>query len=652
MRKKNFNAKKNADEQFWYPSLEDDTHGDAQRNILVHIAVDFPRVKAFGNYEELDTSKNDKFSYGFDQLYSIFFHNYVDQKTPPTIKLEEHSSGKSILHIIPYGVDEKHRSTLSVLLSKLEALVYQIMLDEFNAPDKTLELTATVQKDEHYQHFKHNNQLVEFCQIYCRKTNRNWGVIIEQANKGERQELMYLLGIIKGNFKTLGKKLGPLFLKSLSPYVHGQIVNERKPVFYINNSGRKSTFSLKERIKEEICKTTDLDKVEEHALFKIHETFSNNFNSPNLAKPLKDNINDIEARFRDYYVEQEEYNYGDLIKLQPGRYLSPHYSQRTEKSLLHNQEESSSIVMYCIVGESEGVVLTAAWRIARKFKIGGVIKVLTTNGDLAQKVSDHIENDIASLNDLLVKQGLEANAWSFEHLHDIEIARTLNGEEFVDITSDSHRTEFAELMYKRIKELTSQRQAPLYCVMSGGRKTMSMDMALVMSLLGREQDRLFHVITDTERDLEVDDFDDYEHQISLIDYPYLPFRQIHQEEQPNSLTKTIRMTQKILRTKNAGFKIIKSHLEFLTEEENAGDGILTLSVSIGQRRESTNEIKVRFSKARNSMHLVILWYIADSIQRNSEFLICPGVPEQYFVFPRTKNRNSHYMLNDFGGVLF
>lgn len=63
-----------------------------------------------------------------------------------------------------------------------------------------------------------------------------------------------------------------------------------------------------------------------------------------------------------------------------------------------------------------------------------------------------------------------------------------------DIQSRSDSENFLELILRVLWEKTSDAQTAVHCSLAGGRKTMSSYMALVMQMLGREQDKLYHVL--------------------------------------------------------------------------------------------------------------------------------------------------------------
>lgn len=64
-----------------------------------------------------------------------------------------------------------------------------------------------------------------------------------------------------------------------------------------------------------------------------------------------------------------------------------------------------------------------------------------------------------------------------------------------DIRNDKQNKLFPNKLAKIIKEKTEDINTVLHCVLSGGRKSMTAHLALVLSLFGRDHDKLYHVLT-------------------------------------------------------------------------------------------------------------------------------------------------------------
>ncbi|MGH7601404.1 MAG: CRISPR-associated ring nuclease Csm6, partial [bacterium] len=112
-----------------------------------------------------------------------------------------------------------------------------------------------------------------------------------------------------------------------------------------------------------------------------------------------------------------------------------------------------------------------------------------------------------------------------------------------DIRSRQDSETFLELILRVLWEKTSDPHTAMHCSLAGGRKTMSTYMALVMQMLGREQDKLYHVLlTPPEAEHHVDfyypapvsqilplpdgrEFDSAQVKVELVEIPYVRLRE-------------------------------------------------------------------------------------------------------------------------------
>lgn len=74
--------------------------------------------------------------------------------------------------------------------------------------------------------------------------------------------------------------------------------------------------------------------------------------------------------------------------------------------------------------------------------------------------------------------------------------------ELPDIRSDKDNILFPNKASEFLKSKTADPDTVLYCSITGGRKSMSVHMANVLSLFAREQDRLLHVLTKEENEFK------------------------------------------------------------------------------------------------------------------------------------------------------
>jgi len=112
-----------------------------------------------------------------------------------------------------------------------------------------------------------------------------------------------------------------------------------------------------------------------------------------------------------------------------------------------------------------------------------------------------------------------------------------------DIRSRRDSETFLELILRVLWEKTSDANTAVHCSLAGGRKTMSTYMALVIQMLGREQDKLYHVLlTPPEAEHHADfyypapmsqilplpdgrEFDSAEVKVELVEIPYVRLRE-------------------------------------------------------------------------------------------------------------------------------
>ena len=94
--------------------------------------------------------------------------------------------------------------------------------------------------------------------------------------------------------------------------------------------------------------------------------------------------------------------------------------------------------------------------------------------------------------------------------------------EMYDIRNDTHNKLFPNKICEVLKKLSSSNDNVLHCSVSGGRKTMSVDMALAISIFGRNNDKLYHVLTDDK--LEFSKFyPDSAQESKMLEIAEIPF---------------------------------------------------------------------------------------------------------------------------------
>lgn len=86
---------------------------------------------------------------------------------------------------------------------------------------------------------------------------------------------------------------------------------------------------------------------------------------------------------------------------------------------------------------------------------------------------------------------------------------------------------FTDLVFNTLNSLVSSETNVIHCLISGGRKTMSVDLAMAMSLLARNCDKMYHVLAEKEfesKGLYFPENQDDRNKVILIEKPFLHLR--------------------------------------------------------------------------------------------------------------------------------
>ncbi len=128
--------------------------------------------------------------------------------------------------------------------------------------------------------------------------------------------------------------------------------------------------------------------------------------------------------------------------------------------------------------------------------------------------------------------------------------------ELADIRTDKDNILFPNIASNFIKSLTSDPENILYCVISGGRKTMSVHLANALSLFGRETDKLLHILTHEKNEFKgfYPKTNEEDRTLELSEIPYLRLRylissSLHKEEFASmNYSQIVEFTQNKLKT--------------------------------------------------------------------------------------------------------
>lgn len=121
------------------------------------------------------------------------------------------------------------------------------------------------------------------------------------------------------------------------------------------------------------------------------------------------------------------------------------------------------------------------------------LHIITTSGKFGHEASQKALIDEQRLKQLCETYGIPIPLFDTYHIHRITNAQ---GKYLTDITTASDNEAAADFITTKVREFTRDENTSLHVSIAGGRKTMSYYMGYAMSLYGRMQDRLSHVLVD------------------------------------------------------------------------------------------------------------------------------------------------------------
>ncbi|WP_020560074.1 CRISPR-associated ring nuclease Csm6 [Thiofilum flexile] len=116
--------------------------------------------------------------------------------------------------------------------------------------------------------------------------------------------------------------------------------------------------------------------------------------------------------------------------------------------------------------------------------------ITTTEG--ARKLSENLLGENGALQRLCQDYDISLPQITSQHIHII----TREQQELADIKTEADNTATADFITALVHQLTADPDTSLHVSIAGGRKTMSYYLGYALSLFGRMQDRLSHVLVD------------------------------------------------------------------------------------------------------------------------------------------------------------
>lgn len=166
---------------------------------------------------------------------------------------------------------------------------------------------------------------------------------------------------------------------------------------------------------------------------------------------------------------------------------------------MFKENNGKSVVLVACVGTSPAVLTETVWALAHETVpvVPEKVVVITTSTGRDRVVSELLAGDDpvwSQMNKALFKNPDRIKLGTT----DIRVIPDANNNEADDLRSADDNMRAADFMLRVLRQYTEDPDTVVCASIAGGRKTMSALMLSCMSLLGREDDKVYHVLTTPE----------------------------------------------------------------------------------------------------------------------------------------------------------
>ncbi len=158
-----------------------------------------------------------------------------------------------------------------------------------------------------------------------------------------------------------------------------------------------------------------------------------------------------------------------------------------------NKQNYQHRILLTIVGSSPAIVtetLYALTQTAQEPFVPTEIHIITTGGGY-NKIKETLVGEQGKIKQLCDDYGIERPIFTERNIHQISDS---DGNILEDITSEAGNESTADFITAKVRELTANEDTSLHVSIAGGRKTMTYYMGYAMSVFGRIQDTMSHVL--------------------------------------------------------------------------------------------------------------------------------------------------------------
>ncbi len=165
---------------------------------------------------------------------------------------------------------------------------------------------------------------------------------------------------------------------------------------------------------------------------------------------------------------------------------------------MQNPQDYPRRILLVVTGLSPQVVTESLWALAvgaapQDRFVPTEIQVLTTAAGAERIRLQLLSDEPGWFGRLREEYALPRIAFDAERIHVVE----RGGEPLADIRDEADSEAVGDFIMEWVRRLTADDRAAVHASIAGGRKTMGFYLGYAMSLFGRVQDRLSHVLVDT-----------------------------------------------------------------------------------------------------------------------------------------------------------
>ena len=161
------------------------------------------------------------------------------------------------------------------------------------------------------------------------------------------------------------------------------------------------------------------------------------------------------------------------------------------------------VILIAGMGNSPQVLTETVWELAHMKRplVPDEIVVLAAKNTTAKLRKMLLEGDAQVWRELIAslkKEGVSVDGKLVFGSTSIRVIPDANGDEMQDLRTGEDNLRAADFMLQQIRQYTESPDTVVLVSIAGGRKTMSALLFSCMTLLGREDDKVFHVLMPPE----------------------------------------------------------------------------------------------------------------------------------------------------------